>query len=238
MTKKPLIGITFDAQGPGGYSHYPWYVLRENYCSSISDAGGIPFPLTHDLTLVEDYLSLIDGLVITGGGHDVDPLLYGAQEIHPSVNLKPKRTTFEMAITQKAFQKDIPVFGICGGHQLINVALGGTLIQDIPHELPHAIEHKQTAPHHEPTHEVKIIKNTMLHKLLNVDKLAVNSFHHQAVKDAAPGVIINALTPDGLVEGFEAPAYRFCLGLQWHPEFTITSQERAVFDAFVEATRG
>lgn len=238
MSKKPLIGITFDAQGPGGYSEYPWYVLRENYCSSISDVGGIPLPLIHDLTLVDDYLSLIDGLVITGGGHDVDPTLYGAQEIHPSVKLKPKRTTFEMAITQKALQKDIPVFGICGGHQLINVALGGTLIQHIPYELPHAIEHIQTAPHHEATHEVNVIKSTLLHKLLNVDTLAVNSFHHQAVKDPAPGVVINALTSDGVIEGFEAPAYRFCLGLQWHPEFTITSQERAVFEAFIETTRG
>src|SRR5258708_39743217 len=128
MHKKPLIGITFDSQDPGQYSKYPWYALRENYCSSIADVGAIPFPLTHDIHLVDSYISLIDGLMITGGGHDIDPTLYGDMTCHPSVKIKAKRTNFELAITRAALDKNIPVLGICGGEQVINVVLGGTLI--------------------------------------------------------------------------------------------------------------
>lgn len=236
MSKKPLIGITFDAQDPGEYAQSPWYALRENYCTVIADAGGVPFPLIHELALVEDYVSMIDGLLITGGGHDVDPTLYGAQETHPTVKLKPKRTLFEKDMTQKTLQKNLPVLGICGGEQLLNVALGGTLIQHIPDEVPGALEHKQSQNCYEPTHTVKIEKGTLLHQILGTEELAVNTFHHQAVKEPAPGILVNARATDGMIEGIEAPAYKFCLGLQWHPEYLITSQESTLFKAFVQAS--
>jgi putative glutamine amidotransferase len=238
MSKKPLIGITFDAQDPGGYSQYPWYALRENYCTAIVNAGGIPFPLIHDLNLVEDYLSLIDGLLITGGGHDVDPKLYGEKEMHPTVKLKPRRTFFEKGIAQKTLQKNLPLLGICGGEQVLNVALGGTLIQHIPDEVPGALEHKQSHKRDESCHEIKIEKGTLLYQIMERESLFVNSVHHQAVKDPAPGVVVNAWAPDGIIEGIEAPAYKFCLGLQWHPEFIVTPQESALFKAFIEACHG
>src|SRR5579863_3866237 len=116
MLKKPLIGITLDSNAPGGYSNYPWYALRENYCSSLVDMGAIPFPLTHDNHLVDSYLSLINGLLVTGGDYDLDPTLYGDTTLHPTVKIKPKRTSFEMAITRAALDKNIPILGICGGH--------------------------------------------------------------------------------------------------------------------------
>ena len=166
MTQKPLIGITFDAEEPGGYSRFPWYALRENYCSSIAEAGGVPMPLIHDLCLVESYLSLIDGLVVTGGDHDVSPSLYGADTFHPTVTLKPKRTDFEMAIVQGALQKNLPILGICGGHQLINVVLGGTLIQHIPEEIPTGLNHQQLNSRAEPWHTIKVFKDTLLHKII------------------------------------------------------------------------
>lgn len=238
MSKKPLIGITFDAQDPGGYSQYPWYALRENYCTAIVNGGGVPFPLIHDLDLVDEYLSLIDGLLVTGGGHDVDPTLYGEQEIHPTVTLKPRRTLFEKDMIKKALQKNLPVLGICGGEQILNVALGGTLIQHIPDEVPHALEHKQTQPRNVPSHIIKIEKGTLLYQIIGAEDLFVNSIHHQAVKDPAPGVIVNARTSDGVIEGIEAPAYKFCLGVQWHPEFVIVPQEQALFKTFVEASFG
>lgn len=238
MTKKPRIGITLDAQEPGGYSKYPWYALRENYCSVISDAGAVPLPLTHDLTLVDDYLSLIDALMITGGGHDVDPSLYGVHERHPTVTVKPKRTTFEMEITRLALEKNIPVLGICGGQQLLNVVLGGTLIQHIPAEVPQCLEHKQETPRHIPSHPVRIIKETFLHQIVRKEEFSVNSIHHQAVKDLGHGVVVNAIAPDGVIEGIESRDYQFCLGLQWHPEFIITDHDAAVFKAFIDATRG
>lgn len=238
MSKKPLIGITFDAQDPGGYSQYPWYALRENYCNAVINAGGIPFPLTHDLALVDDYLSLIDGLLITGGGHDVNPNLYGVSEIHPTVKLKPRRTFFEKDMAEKVLQKNLPLLGICGGEQILNVALGGTLIQHIPDEVPHALVHKQSQCHNEASHEIKIEKGTLLHQIIGTEDLFVNSVHHQAVKDPAPGVMINARASDGVIEGIEAPGYKFCLGVQWHPEYIIIPQEALLFNAFIQASRG
>ena len=238
MSKKPLIGITFDSQDPGHYSKYPWYALRENYCSSIVEAGGLPIPLTHDVSLVQDYLDLIDGLLVTGGDFDIDPDLYGETTRHSTVKVKRTRTDFEMAMVRAALKKNIPVLGICGGHQLINVALGGTLIQHIPDEAPSAIHHEQPNPRHETGHPVSIIKDTFLYKLLGHESISVNSAHHQAVKKLATDAVLNAVAPDGLIEGFEVPAYKFCLGLQWHPEFLITSQDRVILKAFVGASHG
>lgn len=236
MTQKPIIGITFDAQKPGGYSNYPWYALRENYCTAILNEGGIPFPLMHELTLVDDYLSLINGLLITGGGHDVDPHLYGSKTVHPTVNPDTRRTLFEKAMIEGALKKDLPVLGICGGEQILNVTLGGTLYQHIPDEVPHALEHKQAQSRDQSSHTVKIEKGTILHQLVGMETLSVNSVHHQAVKDPGRGLIINARTSDGVIEGIEAPAYKFCLGLQWHPEFIINPEESALFKNFIRAT--
>ncbi|HUX79724.1 MAG TPA: gamma-glutamyl-gamma-aminobutyrate hydrolase family protein [Alphaproteobacteria bacterium] len=238
MTKKPLIGITLDSRGPGGYSKNSWYAIRENYCSSIAKVGGIPFPLTHDLNLVEDYLSLIDGLLITGGRHDVDPLFYGASERHPEVILNPERTIFEMAMARATLKKNLPVLGICGGHQVLNVILGGTLIQHIPDEVSSCLEHVQKSPQEGSSHTVKIIKETFLHQVIGRDELPVNSTHHQAIKDLGNGLNVNAIAPDGIIEGIEAPQYKFCLGLQWHPEFLVTPQEEKIFKAFIEASNG
>jgi putative glutamine amidotransferase len=238
MRKKPFIGVTFDAQEGGSYSQFPWYVLRENYCSSVVNAGGIPIPLIHDLDLIEPYLTFLDGLVITGGGHDIDPTLYGVQERHPTVTLKPRRTSFEMEIAKCALKKNLPLLGICGGQQLINVALGGTLIQHIPDEVPHCLDHGQPHSRDNSSHPIRVLQGTRLYQILETEAFAVNSIHHQAVKDPAPGVVINALAPDGVIEGLEAPAYRFCLGLQWHPEFIVTPHDGAIFKAFVEASGG
>jgi putative glutamine amidotransferase len=237
MKDKPIIGITFDIQQPGHYSSYPWYALRENYCSSVAEAGGIPLPLTHELNLVDSYIELIDGLLITGGDFDLDPTLYGEESQHETVKVKPTRTNFELAITHSALKKNIPVFGICGGQQLINVALGGTLIQHIPDEIENPLEHSQKHPASQPAHKVTIVKNTFLQKLINLESIDVNSSHHQAVKTLGKDAVLNAIAPDGVIEGFEVPQYKFCLGLQWHPEFHVTPQDRLIIEAFVNASR-
>jgi putative glutamine amidotransferase len=236
--KKPVIGVTFDSQPPGGYSSFPWYALRENYCSSLSQHGAIPFPLCHDLDLVDSYLDMIDGLVITGGNFDVDPTLYQADDIHPTVTINTSRTAFEWAMVKGALKRDIPLLGICGGQQLLNVVLGGTLIQHIPNEVETSLAHEQPNPRNEPGHEIRIVSGTKLHSLVGSDKLDVNSAHHQAVKDLAPGCTLNALAPDGIIEGFEVEGQKFCLGIQWHPEFFVNSGDVSLFKHFVEATRG
>ncbi|MDZ3837489.1 MAG: gamma-glutamyl-gamma-aminobutyrate hydrolase family protein [Rhodospirillales bacterium] len=235
---QPRIGITVDAEGAGGYSRFPWFALRQNYCSAVTRAGGLPLLLPHEPALIEDYIAAIDGLIVSGGNFDVDPALFGAGNRHPKVTTKDQRTAFELALTRLAMAGDMPVLGICGGQQLLHVALGGALIQHIPDEIDTAIAHEQPNPRDEPGHTVRIVHGTRLHHIVGVDELAVNSAHHQAAKGAPAGVAINAVAPDGVIEGIEAQSLRFCLGVQWHPEFELSEGDSALFRAFVAACNG
>jgi putative glutamine amidotransferase len=233
---QPIIGLTLDSEPPGGYSKtHPWYALRENYCSAVAAAGGVPILLPHEPALAETYLGLISGLVVTGGAFDVDPALFGAATKHASVTTKDRRTQFELAITKGAVAADKPVFGICGGQQLLNVALGGTLIQHIPDEVENALAHEQPNPRTEPGHTVAIAPGTALHRITQSDTLPVNSAHHQAVKAVAPGLVIDATAPDGVIEGIEDPRRRFCIGVQWHPEYGLSEGDKRLFAAFIAA---
>ncbi len=234
---KPLIGITLDSEAPGGYSRYPWYALRQNYCEAVARAGGLPLPLPHLVDQVDAYLDTIAGLVVTGGAFDVDPALFGAAERHASVTLKSGRTDFELAITRGALERNLPVLGICGGEQLLAVALGGTLIQHIPDEVAQPLAHEQPNPRHEPGHEVEVVPGTLLARIAGPGPLAVNSAHHQAVKTVPAPAVANSHSPDGVIEGIELPGRRFCLGVQWHPEFAISAADAAIFEAFIAACR-
>ncbi len=234
----PVIGITVDSEPPGGYSGLPWYALRENYAEAVVRAGGLPVMLPHMTDLAERYLDTIRGLVIAGGDFDVDPALFGAAERHASVRTKDARTVFELAMARAALARDMPILGICGGQQLLHVALGGTLIQHIPDAVEGALEHEQPNPRTEAGHDVAVEEGTLLHRIVGVATLAVNSAHHQAAADAPEGVIVNARAPDGVIEGIEAPSRRFCLGVQWHPEYAISAGDGRIFAAFVEACRG
>jgi putative glutamine amidotransferase len=232
---KPLIGITLDSEQPGGYSKFPWYAVRENYCDAVADAGGLPVPLPHQPEIANSYLDMIDGLVITGGAFDVDPTLFGDKTRHETVVTKDRRTAFELAVTKGAIDRDMPVLGICGGQQLLNVVLGGTLIQHIPDEIENALAHEQPNPRDEPGHDITVKKNTLLHQIIGTETMSINSAHHQAVKTIADPVVINAMAPDGVIEGIELPGKRFCLGVQWHPEFSIDPGDKRIFNAFIDA---
>jgi putative glutamine amidotransferase len=234
----PVIGLTLDHEPSGGWSQFPWYAIRENYCNAVRRAGGLPVLLPHEPDMAAEYLGRIDGLVVTGGGFDVDPALFGAASRHPSVTTKGRRTAFELAATRGALDRGMPVLGICGGQQLLNVALGGTLIQHIPDEIPDALPHRQPNPRNEAGHKVRIVAGTLLYRLAGVEELAVNSAHHQAVKKAGPGLVVDARAEDGVVEGIEDPRRRFCLGVQWHPEFELSAADRNIFRAFVAAAGG
>ncbi|WP_424814463.1 gamma-glutamyl-gamma-aminobutyrate hydrolase family protein [Roseococcus sp. YIM B11640] len=237
MTKRPVIGLTLDAEPAGGWSKLPWYALRQNYFSAVIAAGGLPVALPHEPALAADYLGMIDGLLVTGGAFDVDPALWGDEKPHPKVTLKPGRTDFELAVTRRALERDAPVLGICGGQQLLAVALGATLIQHIPDELPSDIAHEQPNPRTEPGHEVEIAPGTLLARITGRARMAVNSAHHQAVKAVGNGLLVNATAPDGLIEGIEAPGHRFALGVQWHPEYAVDPADPLILRAFVEACR-
>jgi putative glutamine amidotransferase len=235
MSKRPVIGVTLDSEQPGGYSKYPWYAIRQNYADAIVAAGGLPIALPHDASLAADYLDRIDALVVTGGAFDVDPALYGDPGRHATVTLKEGRTAAEMALTVSALTRNMPVLGICGGEQLLAVALGGTLIQHIPDAIAGALEHEQPNPRHEPGHAVAISSGTLLHRIVGTAEMRVNSAHHQAVRDPGTYAVVNAIAPDAVIEGVEDARYRFCLGVQWHPEFFIDPGDRRIFDALIAA---
>ena len=239
---RPIIGVTLDSEQGGtreapSYSTYPWYALRKNYMSSLVQAGGLPVALPHHAEIAEDMLDAIDALVVTGGAFDVDPRLYGIDEQHETVVLKQNRTRAEMVLLRGALERDMPILGICGGQQLLAVALGGTLIQHIPDSIQGALAHEQPNPRHEPGHPVRIEPGTLLARIVGTGGMQVNSAHHQAVRDPGRGRV-NAVAEDGVIEGIEHPDRRFCLGLQWHPEFGIDAGDRRVLEALVSAAAG
>src|SRR3984957_4796453 len=237
MSRRPVIGVTLDSERPGGYSKYPWYAIRQNYLDAVAAAGGLPVAVPHDAALAGDYLDHLRALVVTGGAFDVDPALYGDGARHESVTLKQNRTTAELALTQGALGRNLPVLGICGGQQLLAVALGGTLIQHIPDTIADALAHEQPNPRHEPGHAVSIASGTLLHQIVAAPEMQVNSSHHQAVLEPGPFAIVNAVAADGVIEGVEDARFRFCLGVQWHPEFFIDPGDRRIFDALIAACR-
>ena len=232
-----IIGLTLDTAPPVGIGRSQRYVIRQNYCDAVANAGGIPFCLPHQIEAVAAYAEALDGLVVTGGAFDVDPKLFGDNNRHESVVLKEDRTAFEWAITEAMLKLDKPVLGICGGQQLLNVILGGTLIQHIEDDVIGNVLHEQPNPRDEPGHLVRIVRGTLLHRLTGKDEIAVNSAHHQAARDVGGDAIVNATAPDGVIEGIESRIHRFCLGVQWHPEFAVSEADRSLFAGLVRATR-
>ncbi len=228
--KKPLIGITLDSENGGNYSKFPWYALRENYLTSISSLNSIPIPLFHENNLINSYINLIDGLIITGGDFDIDPSLYN-QSIKGSKNIKNKRTFFEIKIYKKFLKLNKPILGICGGAQLINVAAGGTLIQDLN---KNPIDHEQLNPRNETSHTININKKSKLFKICNKEKFSVNSAHHQAIEKLGKNFRVSASSSDGVIEGIEHKKHKWCMGLQWHPEFLITDNDLKIFKNFID----
>ena len=233
--KKPLIGLTLDYENSKSYSNFPWYAIRENYFLAIEKAGGIGVALPHNLNDISAFTNNLDGLLITGGNFDIDPRIFGDSHRHKTIHTKENRTTFELQLGKKMLDSNKPVFGICGGQQLINVIYQGTLIQHIPDEIDNAIEHEQTNPRDKPGHEVVIKKDSFLYKIISRQKILVNSAHHQAVKNPGRGLKINARSPDGVIEGIEDPLKNFCIGVQWHPEFLVQNSDFLLFKKFIDS---
>lgn len=234
---KPVIGITTDVDETGGYSKDPTYAQRQNYCEQVAAAGGIPLILPYHMNLVEHYAQILDGLLITGGKADVPPSFYGHSDTHKTTYLIPEKSEFEAALAKAMFVLDKPILGICGGMQLINVIFGGTLIQHIPDEVSDYLLHDQSYCRYEPGHSIDIVTGTYLHHLTQSNSGAVNSAHHQAVKIVADNFIVNARASDGVIEGIEhKDPHHFVLGVQWHPEFEISTIDKAIFKTFIEAS--
>jgi putative glutamine amidotransferase len=233
--KQPLIGLTLDSDEGEGVAKSARYGLRANYADAIAEAGGMPVGLPHAPDAIDSYADRLDALVVTGGAFDVDPAMFGADAKHATVTLKPNRTSFELGVTKAMLARKKPVLGICGGEQLLNVILGGTLIQHIEDEVADSLLHEQPNPRNTPGHAVKVTPGSLLHKISGSEEIKVNSAHHQAVKSVGPGVVVNAVAADGVIEGIEDPRLPFCIGVQWHPEFRIGTADKKLFQALVSA---
>ena len=235
INEKPVIGLV-----PLVDEERESLWMLPGYMDGIIAAGGAPMmlPLTSESELIEEYVSICDGFLLTGG-QDVYPAIYGAERISECGDCCRERDKMEGAILRKAIKRDKAILGICRGVQFMNAYLGGTLYQDIGSEYDTDIEHHQTPPYDVPVHEVELVKGRPLNRLLRIDRMPVNSYHHQCVKEVAPCMKVMAKATDGLVEAIYMPGKRFMWGVQWHPEFSYKSDDNSmkIFEAFVEGCR-
>lgn len=238
---KPVIGITpspiVETSASGTHERY---AIAASYVDAVLAAGGVPVVLPPQDDHAEALLGLVDGLLFSGGA-DLDPAIYGDREVHPKTyDVHPLRDRFELALIREAIARDIPTFCICRGIQLLNVARGGTLYQDVSDQFDAGLPHRQQDAgflHHESSHAVSAAPNSALARAYRTTTIPVNSYHHQAVKDVAPGLAITGHAEDGLVEAVELPDKAFVVGVQWHPEmmFREHPEHLAPFRSLVEA---
>ena len=214
------------------------YWMLPGYAQGLEDAGAVPvlLPLTADREALERYAALFDGFLFPGG-QDIDPKLYGGEKNELCGVTVPQRDAMEEAFFPLALKTGKPLLGICRGIQLMNALLGGSLWQDLPKEFPSGVNHHETPPYDKVAHPVSIRPGNPLYDAVGVTEMGVNSYHHQAVKTLGRGLEIAATAPDGVVEAVHLPGHRFCLGVQWHPEFSrlTDGNSRKIFEAFVKA---
>lgn len=214
--------------------------MLPGYMEGVRMAGGLPvmLPLTADQDEICQLIKTCDGFLFTGG-HDVNPEMYHEKAMDGFVVICRERDAMEQGVLELALKQDKSILGICRGIQFINVALGGTLYQDLPLQHPSEIEHHQKAPYDIPVHTVRLSDRTPLYERLQTEELAVNSYHHQAIKDLAFGLQAMAVSPDGLIEAVYKPEQKFLWAVQWHPEFLYKSDaaSRAIFSEFVKSAR-
>ncbi|MGZ8530625.1 MAG: gamma-glutamyl-gamma-aminobutyrate hydrolase family protein [Candidatus Binatia bacterium] len=234
----PLIGITSDLAGAewGGTAE-PLYFLAQRYVKAIVNAGAIALilPPAPSSIALRRLLARLDGLVLSGGNFDIHPSYYGEKPLAGLGTIKAERSNFELDLTAAALKQDLPLLGICGGAQAINVALGGSLYQDIGAQVGDAQEHQQSRKSVKRGHRISIQPRTLLRKIVGRSHAEVNTTHHQAVKTLGRGLIVNAVAGDGIIEGIESTRHAFVIGVQWHPEVLAPRQrhQRRIFVALV-----
>jgi len=239
---RPFIGLTsWTRRVRSGVKDRFNEAVPRGYTDGVEGASGLPvlIPNSEDPSLAASYVARLQGLLLTGGD-DVHPRLFG-EVPHPRIDLvDERRDRFEIALLRAARERGLPVLGICRGVQLMNVALGGSLYQDLPSQAENAMGHAQKTLEEGPWHEIEIRPGTRLAEILGETRVAVNSYHHQACRRVAEGLSVTATTADGIVEALEDPGHPFFLGVQWHPEVLeggTAGTSRRLFAAFVQAAR-
>ena len=236
---RPVIGIV-SRRVPFTHDNkpYPRYGVAISYCESVERSGGVPivFPLSDDKAVLEQFYGLIDGLLLPGG-QDIHPMHYG-EEPHAKIEqVDPKRDLTELYITKRALADDMPILAICRGEQIMNVAAGGTLYQDLHSQVsPDCLRHFQDFTEEWSSHSIKVEPGTKLHEIIGEEKAMVNSYHHQCVKDLAPDFKVSAVAPDGIIEAIESTTHTFAVGVQWHAELLYDNHDfnMALFRRHVE----
>ncbi len=243
VIKKPIIGILVSILflEDGLFSGMKKAVVSHDYVQAIVSAGGVPLllPAIDDEESIKAQLKQVDGLLLSGG-YDINPLLYGEEPLRELDTIFTEMDDHHIRSANIAAALGKPILGICRGLQVLNVAFGGTLYQDIAAQCSSkCLKHFQKGERHVPTHTVELIRNTVLSQIFPKDSIVTNSFHHQSVKEIAPGFIVNARAKDGIVEGIEKREGSFIVGVQWHPEMMITQSPDMLplFRAFVEAAK-
>lgn len=231
---KPLIGCMTYRKTAAQSTPIPLFALMPSYVEAVEAAGGAPvlIPLGLDEATLQTLLARLDGLILTGGG-DIAPEFYGSDKTDLVNDVDTDRDRVELFLAREAFAQQKPVLAICRGHQMLNVALGGTLYEDVGDSMPGAAKHDYFGemPRNHQAHEVTIDPQSKLAATLGRTTIAVNSLHHQGIKDIAPSLSATAFAPDGLIEGVESPEHPFAVGVQWHPE-NLIHDEPAMLDLF------
>lgn len=227
---KPIIGIS---------SSLNEHVLsvHTDYIKAITKFGGVPIILPNlQEDAIESIVELLDGLLLTGGG-DIDPTLFNEEPHQNLGTITPERDEFEIAIIQKMMKLNKPIFGICRGLQILNIAIGGDMYQDIYTQSQNKLlQHTQLAPRSHTSHFVQVSEGSKLSDIVQVEKFKVNSFHHQAVRKIPVDFKASAIASDGIIEAFESMNHKFVMGLQWHPECLLSKNDHAstaIFEAFI-----
>ena len=237
----PVIGVAgYSITRPGGSREVG---VKEQYVRAVRLAVGTPVVLVPeaDPRRLAALLDAVDGVLLTGG-NDVDPAYFDQLVLNDTVKIDADRDSFELPLARLVYERDVPLLAICRGCQVLNVALGGSLWQDLPAQLPGSIAHRQQAPMAAVTHAIQVDASSVLARSLGLSgasQLTTNTSHHQAVNRVAPALVATARSEDGVIEAVEAPNRRFTLGVQWHPEWLAAAwaEHRALFKALVQAAR-
>jgi putative glutamine amidotransferase len=231
---RPVVAVTSGSEPSPGEG----FLIRKAYIRAVEAAGAVPFVVVPGRpTAAREILARVQGLFLTGGG-DIDPVLYGQSAQSTLTNVSHDRDVFEIALVKEALGRDLPVLAVCRGQQLLSVACGGSIIQDIAAEIPGAVEHRPGGDRRAIAHEVELLRETRIHAILATERIAVNSTHHQAIGTPGDGLVVSAQSPlDGVIEGIESPDHRFVVGVQWHPEefWDLPSGFGGLFSAWIAA---